>query len=118
MRLQLRRLRQVAQDATIGELRIDGVLECVTLEPTSLKIPCGSYPLSLYDSPARGYKVPLLHDVDKRSMIEIHIGNWPKDSRGCILVGRKASEGAIEHSKDAFERLMSKLKLPALIEIM
>lgn len=49
-------------------------------------IPEGTYEAVLYDSPSKGI-VYLLKDVPDRSMIEIHKGNFNKDSTGCILVG-------------------------------
>ena len=93
--------------ATIGSLAYKGSNVCYTLEPTALEIPCGTYPVTFYDSPKEGYRVPLLVGVPGRDHIEIHIGNWAKDSLGCILVGMTDEvTDEIEHSKDAFQKLM------------
>lgn len=109
MKLELKRTEKHAA-YVIGELYVDGSFQCYTLERPSVMIPCGTYPVVLYDSPAHKMKVPLLQDVPGRSSIEIHIGNFPADSKGCILVGRVKEEGYIEQSKMAFTALMRKLE--------
>ena len=49
-------------------------------------IPVGSYNVIKFDSPSFG-NVFLLEGVPDRSMIEIHAGNYNKDTKGCILPG-------------------------------
>lgn len=49
-------------------------------------IPAGTYPVIKYDSPNKGM-VFLLQNVPNRDSIEIHSGNYKKDTLGCILVG-------------------------------
>lgn len=78
--------------STCGEL-IAGSLDLKTLElpvkdglPGSA-IPPGRYKVTIYASPHFGREVPLLQGIPGRSEIEIHYGNYPTDSRGCILVG-------------------------------
>ena len=119
MILLLHRLSQTAY-ATFGTLS-DGENRqlCVTLERPWVSnehdiscIPAGTYPLVRYHSPKRGYDVWLLDDVPNRDAIEIHIGNVPKDTDGCILVGSHFGEtikgyGIIE-SKKAFDLLMQR----------
>lgn len=56
-------------------------------------------------------EVPLLLDIPNRTDIEIHIGNKPEDTTGCILVGRThPQQDFIGESKLAFEELMPKIK--------
>lgn len=63
-------------------------LKCYGLNiPNESAILEGIYKMSLYESPARHATVVLLHDVPGRDMIELHVGNYPKDTKGCILVG-------------------------------
>jgi hypothetical protein len=107
MHIKITRI-EVTDKGIFGHLDVDG-FSCVTLEPDDLNIPAGSYRATLYNSPANKTLVPLLHDVPGRSMIEIHCGNWEKDSKGCILVGMKRNGYAIESSRQAFKLLMAKL---------
>lgn len=93
----------------------DAVFE--TLEPVKrnddLKpqcIPTGRYKITFYDSPKHGYLLPLLHDVEGFEWVEIHKGNYPHDTQGCILVGVEGVDNAIYHSKIAFDKIMEALK--------
>ena len=120
MRLTLHRMSQTAY-ATFGRLQDDEDRQlCVTLERPWVDnlhdlscVPAGTYEWVRYHSPKRGYDVPLLEHVPNRDMIEIHIGNVPKDTDGCILVGTHFGEtikgyGIIE-SHQAFYALMQTL---------
>ena len=110
MKLTLTRL-DVTDYGIFGHLTCDGdSFNCVTLENHLLNIPAGTYKVSLYDSPEWGYSVPILHDVPGRSYIEIHCGNFEKNSKGCILVGMEREGDAIDNSKSAFQSLMTVLK--------
>lgn len=111
---------------TIGEMTCleESLLKLCTLEPPyrplPLKprsIPCGTYDVTLYKSPHLGYKVPLLHDVDGFSEVEIHIGNVPRDTKGCLLVGLKQDGNSIGYSKSAFDLLMATLQNAQRIKI-
>ncbi len=51
------------------------------------KIPAGVYTAKRYMSPKHGYEVFRLLSVPGSDYDEIHIGNYNKDSDGCILVG-------------------------------
>ena len=80
--------------ATAGVLSINGHFECYTLEPpiTSYKggpiaIPEGVYNVRPVWSVHNQRAVPLLEDVDGRSAIEMHHGDFVPDTLGCILVG-------------------------------
>ena len=42
--------------------------------------------------------------------ILLHIGNYNKDSDGCILLGKGQTASMITHSKEAFEEFMSSLE--------
>lgn len=79
-------------DATIGILYGPGV-SAFTLElPWAANhsdkscIPTGEYKLKPYDSPTKG-PVLSVEEVPGRTEIEIHAGNYPHDTHGCILVG-------------------------------
>lgn len=95
-----------------GHLTLDCTnWNCVTLERHDIAIPEGTYKASLYCSPDHNnVQVPLLHGVPGRSFIEIHWGNYEKDSKGCILVGTCRDGNAIDSSQIAFKQLMTFLK--------
>lgn len=103
--------------AVVGQLFINGMFECYTLENSEVIIPQGSYNVVLYDSPMAGHVVPLLQNVPERSMIEIHSGNYIKDSKGCILVGRQHTADSVYESKLAFIHLLPRIVLPAQIDV-
>ena len=74
-------------------------------------IPEGTYKVLLQKSPRFGFVTPHLQDVPGRTMIEIHPGNFPKDTEGCILVGESYGLNYLNNSKVVFNNLMSKLNL-------
>lgn len=125
---------------TIGRLFIDGELFCNTIEDKDRElyqgmpeaiirqekvygetaIPYGRYRVTMkVQSPkfanskkyakCKGY-IPRLLDVPGFSGILIHIGNYAKDSYGCILVGENTKKGAVLNSTTWFWKLYDKLK--------
>jgi len=79
--------------------------------PDKCCIPAGTYSVVPYDSPKRGYRVPLVENVPGRSMIEIHIGNFPHDTDGCILIGdKRINDEMIGESDSAFELFMQEFE--------
>ena len=109
----------------IGNLFINDHFFCNSLEPLAYLIPTGEYPLSLdvvspkfqNHEPYRTFchgKVPRILNVPCRDGILIHIGNFPSDSRGCILVGdfdnTRLRFNRIVNSRSTFLRLYGKLK--------
>jgi hypothetical protein len=73
---------------------------CETLEPTKYIIPPGIYELGLdpmYGA-FKGEVYPILKNVPGRSQIQIHPGNKPSDSQGCILVGLNLIVGGLTNS--------------------
>lgn len=110
--------------STQGSLYLDGSFFCYTLEPPAsipfqpgdpICVPAGFYPATTYESPkwSARYGYPFLvvelRNIPGRSEIEIHIGNRPADTLGCILVGGAKSQDAIDSSEDAFYRLMHRI---------
>lgn len=77
-------------------------------------VPPGEYPASRYHSPKRGYDVFMLSGVPGRGDIELHIGNTPHDSEGCILLGSNFGDVGGQHgitgSQATFSRFMASLK--------
>ena len=70
-------------------------------------IPEGVYECKLAPSPSRGYSVYWLQDVPGRHDVQIHIGNFTRDIRGCILLGMKRAENAVLESRVAFNKFMA-----------
>lgn len=117
----------------LGEFIVDGVFECVTLEPVDRKltsdmypenirqvkdsfpahstaIPSGRYRLSKYYSPKNSMFVPLYENVKGFGFVEIHAGNKPEDTEACTLVGDKVvNENFIGNSKVARDRIYKKI---------
>lgn len=103
--------------STCGELWVDGEFYCYTLEPTCRKkvgdvvaIPQGKYEVVMYDSPHFKKRVPLLLKVPGREYIEIHTGNNPDDTHGCMLVGMCKGIDSVMDSVKAFNGLISKIE--------
>lgn len=124
---------------TIGKLYVNGEYFCDTLEDTSrgltskmseyeiskikvhgnTAIPTGTYKITLdIISPKFskykqykfcGGKLPRLLDVPGFEGVLIHIGNTPKDTEGCILVGENKVIGGVINSTVYFKKLYSLL---------
>jgi hypothetical protein len=113
--MKLTAQRQWFTDFSVcGTLAIDGNFECFTLEPPvhatkPCCIPAGTYPVELAMSPHRKYVVPWVLGVPGFIGIEIHIGNQPKDTEGCCLVGQLHNTDCLGNSAAAFHALMLKL---------
>lgn len=139
MELRLKRIAR-RDTYTIGKLYIDGEYFCDTLEDTDrvldqkmslavLKarkrkgitaIPTGRYKVTLgVKSPKYSKRpaynfcegfVPRLINVPAYEGVLIHIGNYPQDTEGCILVGRNTKVGAVLESTETFKKLYAILK--------
>lgn len=99
------------ENSTIGTIHLNGEFNGFTLEdkkrPTKIKaitcIPSGRYKIVLrekgtihqrYDKKFDFHKGVLhLLDVPNFQYIYIHIGNFPADTMGCILVGLQYCQG-------------------------
>ena len=112
--------REVFTDkSVIGTLYLNGERVCDTLENPYLNnqtnissIPLGSYSLRLRlarESATRDYLHLLVEDVEGRTYILFHKGNYPKDTSGCILVGLTRGKDFVKNSKDAMDLLMEKI---------
>jgi hypothetical protein len=117
--MQLQLIRNVFTDnSTIGELSVNGVFECFTLEdkvrPVKIKgetaIPSGTYEVAVTFSNKFQKFLPLLMNVPNFDGIRIHPGNFPKDTLGCILVGQGKGVDSISNSRLAFAPLFDKIQ--------
>jgi hypothetical protein len=70
-------------------------------------IPVGSYSGHVREDGPKGWRIEL-EDVKGRPNVQIHLGNWPKDSTGCILLGDTISDKKaclVEKSGDSMKKL-------------
>ena len=102
--------------STQGQLLVDGAPQCYTLElpytdgkPGSA-IPEGTYPVTVYPSPKFGRLMPLIIGIPGRSQIELHWGNTPADTDGCVLLGKTTSADFIGESREAFDEFWAKVQ--------
>jgi hypothetical protein len=103
------------QKSLMGELYLNGQLIAMSLElpwndniSNSSSIPEGSYGAILrYDKSRDGFFTIELTGTGPRTGIQIHVGNRPTDSVGCILLGLSAkfNEQLVGNSKGAISRL-------------
>ena len=108
--------------SVIGTLHVlnaagSDVFDCVTLEPPQdltltvkpRAIPEGTYSCSLYFSEHLHCVVLLLANVPGFGDVEVHFGNFPKNTLGCVLVAEKIDPNVpdqIDTSRVAFDQLM------------
>jgi hypothetical protein len=117
MKVDIYRKVETSESIT-GEFWLDGVQQCVYLEPSRTTpfwpghpcIDAGTYQVVLTMSPHLGYICPEVLNVPGRAAIRWHIGNFPKDVLGCCVVGITVGENLVENSKVAFAALMAKLQ--------
>lgn len=121
--------RAYLPNCTLGTLTVNGDYQCRTIEPPWLNneqsvscIPEGTYKLLKRVSPivqrttrgdySEGWEVK---HVTGRRFIMLHVGNWVKDTDGCILPGKDfaftARDGfMVSSSRIAFDELMMHLE--------
>ncbi|MGI6222015.1 MAG: DUF5675 family protein [Prevotella sp.] len=110
-----------SEEMTLGNLYVGGTVNllCQTLEPGiplkkdpygckgHKRIMAGKYRVVNYKSPRFKRWLPLLLNVPHRSAIEIHAGNEPQDTRGCILVGTTDGPLTLNNSQSTLKRIVS-----------
>ena len=113
-KIKIKRIEET-DEATIGKLYLNDKEIGYTLEPPwkdnkqrESCIPAGEYDAFIRtDSNRWDYDVIQLRNVPNRTAIQIHIGNFPKDTVGCILPGKGRGHNIVHQSRVAFEELMS-----------
>lgn len=118
MELKLKRIAKRA-NYTIGNLFIDNVYICDTLEPTEREggvkimgrtaIPKGIYRIIMTYSPKLKKNAPLLLNVPNFEGVRIHAGNTYNDTEGCILCGKNTIVGRLTDSKKTTDALVSNI---------
>jgi hypothetical protein len=107
------------KESTIGKLFINGESFCDTLENPYINnerniscIPEGQYKVRLRlprESATRNYLHLLVQDVPNRDFILVHIGNYPSQTQGCILVGNGRKQDIVENSRLAMELVIKEI---------
>lgn len=114
MQLQLLR-RWLTPRSTMGTLAVDGEQVAFTLEPPTAvnkprAIPPGTYSVVAHYSPRFGRPMPMLAAVPDFSDVLIHVGNYPHDTEGCILVGSARTVDMVLDSRVCWDVLMGRIQ--------
>jgi hypothetical protein len=133
-RLVLSRIKHDA-NATQGELTLDGVRLCYTLEnrpprdegvkePGLSRIPAGTWPLQLRTEGGFHTRYASMFGAAHHGMVEIlipgwkyvlfHIGNYHSDTDGCVLLGSELGTSpakglCVWRSRDAYREVYPRL---------
>lgn len=129
--MEIEVIRRIRTDhSTIGDLLIDGVFECLTLEDrdrglkkdmpledikakkvyAQTAIPEGRYELIVNFSNRFQHYMPLLLGVPGFEGIRIHSGNTAANSEGCILLGKTEAANFVGNSRMAYRSFLPKLR--------
>jgi hypothetical protein len=92
-----------------GDVRIGSTLELPwrANQDEISAIPAGSYSGHVREDGDKGWRIEL-DSVKGRTNVQIHLGNWPKDSIGCILLGTSISDKQacfVTKSADSMQKL-------------
>lgn len=98
-----------------GSLSVDGQEVVRTLElpwknneENISRVPAGKYKARIRADGALGWRIEL-DNVPDRKNVQLHVGNYPRDSTGCVLIGTKVSAAnntcSIEGSKTGLDAL-------------
>lgn len=110
-------------ESTQGQMGLDGIFECYTLEPKQDQskgkpycIPAGTYRYVIGISARFSRNVIKVLDVPGFTDIEIHPGNFPGDTHGCTVVGNVEGTDFVGHSNFEFGELMGKISVSGTVE--
>lgn len=73
-------------------------------------IPIGTYKVHLYDSPKHGAATPELLAVPGFRHVQLHTGNAPEDTEGCLLFGLNRDASRVLRSGVAFDWLLPRIR--------
>jgi len=120
---------QKTELSTISHLLLDDKHECFVIEDTDrglnqdmtldeiikrkihgkTAIPEGRYQIKITFSNRFKKPLPEFLNVPGYEGIRIHVGNYPRDTEGCLLPGLTPSKDCVLNSKPAFDALFKKL---------
>lgn len=99
-----------------GELFLGGLRFAYTLEPPEASetikpraIPLGTYDVTLRSSQRFKRIMPHIENVPGFEGVLMHVGNYPKDTEACLLVGYEQMPNFVGQSQKAFDDLFQKL---------
>jgi hypothetical protein len=99
-------------ESMIGELHVNGAFLCYTLElawmwnqKNKSCVPPGEYRAHLRFDHKDKWRIELLNVPGNRQNVQIHIGNYPRDVLGCVLVGTSYAADKVLNSTAAYEKL-------------
>ena len=99
-------------EGLIGELSVNGTFVCYTLELAWLWnennkscVPPGKYHGFLRHDHKDKWRIELIGVPGHRKHVQIHIGNFPRDIKGCVVVGTSYKPDAVFNSLQAYEKL-------------
>lgn len=102
--------------ATIGLLKFEDYDAFILEDPVRKQkvygetaIPAGRYRIVPLLSPSRKHLMPYLMDVPNFTGIQIHPGNTPLDTRGCLIPGKVTVGNAVYKSTEAYMEICERL---------
>ena len=63
-------------------------------------VPVGTYPGKIRTDGTKGWRIEL-ESVPNRTFVELHVGNFPGEIQGCVLLGLEWSENSVSSSGPA-----------------
>ena len=103
---------------TLSRIYFDN-LSFYGLEPANPIVDDGTYLLTLTHSPRFSGKypynglhssqVPLINGVFGHTGVRIHVGNYPSDTDGCLLIGSSCSHAFVKDSSKAYSILLKRM---------
>ena len=119
MKIELVR-QQLADTFTLGEVFIDGVHFCYSVEdkvrPNGEKvhgetaIPAGTYDIAMTMSNRFKVVMPLLLNVKGFDGVRIHAGNTSADTEGCLILGYVKTANGVAQSRVACAKIYDLLE--------
>lgn len=92
--------------STTSVIKLNGVSYFFGLEPTN-PLPAGEYEVWLRWSQKNDRWVLAIMNVPGHTDIEAHVGNYPKDTKDCLLVGTTRSVDVLGNSAAAYTQFFN-----------
>jgi hypothetical protein len=107
MHMEIRVIRDTkTANSVTSVIKLNGVSYFFGLEPAN-PITAGEYEVWLRWSAKNDRWVLAIMNVPGHTDVEAHIGNWPRDTKDCLLVGMARDVDVIHDSRVAYEQLFT-----------